>query len=144
MSFRLPAIFFTLLSAMALAQLVQAEEPPSPEIHLELNTVQDTGTACRLTFVANNSIGEDIDKAVFETVIFDASGSVMLLSLFDFRDLPAGTPRVRQFDVPGTTCDAIGKVLINGANTCSAGGSDSDACGSLLNVESRIELELLG
>ncbi|MEY8838291.1 hypothetical protein AB9K41_04520 [Cribrihabitans sp. XS_ASV171] len=144
MSFRLPIILLVLISAMTFPRLVQAQELPSPEIHLELNTVQDTGTACRLTFVAHNRIGEEIEKAVFETVIFDTSGSVMLLSLFDFRDLPTGTPRVRQFDVPGTTCDALGKVLINGANTCSVGGAESDACGSSLNVESRIDVELLG
>lgn len=121
-----------------------AEETTSSRIHLELNTIQDTGSACRLTFVAQNQIGQDIDQAVFETVIFDGDGSVTLLSLFDFKDLPAGTPRVRQFDVPGTRCDALGRVLINGANTCTADGTEIDACRSALSVSSRIDLELLG
>lgn len=130
--------------AFALPTLSKAEDTGSSVLHLELNTVQDAGTACRLTFVAQNQIGQDIDRAVFETVIFDSSGSVLLLSLFDFRDLPLGTPRVRQFDVPGTTCSTLGRVLINGANKCTVGESESGACASSLSVTSRIDLELLG
>ncbi len=114
------------------------------QIQLELNTVQDTAGACRLTFVAQNQTGQDIDRAVFETVMFDQSGSVLGLSLFDFRALPDGTPRVRQFDVPGTTCDALGRVLINGANSCLVAGAESDLCTSGLTVSSRVYLELLG
>lgn len=121
-----------------------AEEHQSDGIHLELNTLQDTGSACRLTFVARNGSGKDVEQAVFETVIFGSSGNVMLLSLFDFRDLPTERIRVRQFDVPGTSCDALGRVLINGASTCSVGGADSDLCRSSLSVSSRIDVELLG
>ncbi len=133
-----------LLSTILGPAVATAEAPTSSGIHLELNTVRDTGGACRLTFVAQNQTSQDIDQAVFETVIFDSSGGVLLLSLFDFRDLPLGTPRVRQFDVPGTACSGLGRVLINGANTCSVGGAESDACRSSLSVSSRIDLELLG
>jgi len=133
-----------LLFSAAFPGWAVADEAGASGIHLELNTVQDTGSACRLTFVAQNQIGQDIEQAVFETVIFDSGGGVLLLSLFDFRDLPSGTPRVRQFDVPGRGCDALGRVLINGANTCTAGGGEIDACSSALSVSSRIDLELLG
>ena len=133
-----------LLSTPLVPAIATAEEHARSGIHLELNTVRDTGGACRLTFVAQNQTGQNIDQAVFETVIFDSSGSVLLLSLFDFRDLPQDTPRVRQFDVPGTACNGLGRVLINGANACSVDGAESDACRSSLSVSSRIDLELLG
>ena len=144
MSFRLSAIYTLLIAAVLSPVHAWAEDDTNNGVHLELNSVQDTGNACRLTFVAENKLEQEIEKAVFETVIFDQSGGVVLLSLFDFRELPLNKPRVRQFDVPGQTCSAISRVLINGANTCSVGGSESDACGAALNVSSRMDVELLG
>jgi len=144
MSFLQRAACILSLGAILLPGVAQADETPAQELTLELNTLQDTGSACRLTFVAENKIGQDIEQAVFETVIFDATGSVMLLSLFDFRELPQETLRVRQFDVPGTSCNALGQVLINGTNRCDIDGSESDACRSHLTVRSKISVELLG
>lgn len=138
------AVCAILACAVSVAHIAHAEETTASDLQLELNTVEDINGACRLTFVAHNQTGRDIEQAVFETVIFDASGSVMILSLFDFRDLPDGKPRVRQFDVPGTSCAALGQALVNGANTCLVSGEESDMCGSALSVHSRIEMELRG
>lgn len=132
-----------LVAAPGVSQAQSGEITP-PSLTLELNAVQDVEGACRVTFVANNSTGSAIDKAVFETVIFDTSGAVVRLSLFDFRELPKGRPRVRQFDVPGMTCDTIGQTLINGTNTCIANGVESDICRDGLNLLSRITIKLLG
>lgn len=133
-----------LAGTMFLSVLARAEEPQASSIYLELNTVRDTGSACRLTFVANNRTDADIEQAVFETVIFDTAGSVISLSLFDFRELPSDRPRVRQFDVPGITCDTLGQALINGANTCNVSGAESTVCNGPLSLSSRIAVELLG
>lgn len=122
----------------------QSSEAPEAKLHLELNTVQDVNGACRLTFMARNETGSAIDQAVFETVIFDSSGGVVSLALFDFRELPADRPRVRQFDLPGMSCDTVGQALINGANTCVVNGADSELCDAALSLGSRLEVELLG
>ena len=124
--------------------LAQSDEQSQMNIHLELNTLNDTDAACRLTFVATNGTNAMIDKAVFETVIFDSAGSVVTLSLFDFHELPSGRPRVRQFDVSGIACSSVGRVLINGANTCTADGEQSTLCESGLSLSSRVAAELLG
>lgn len=123
---------------------VAAEDDGSPRLFLELNTLQDVGGACRLTFVATNKTGQSVDQAIFETVVFDTSGGVVTLSLFDFRDLPAERPRVRQFDLPGVACDSVGQALINGANTCLVDGADSPVCHDALSLRSRLPVELLG
>lgn len=140
-----------LLRRIGMALLVAAigapafsQDTAAKHLSLELNSVQDVQGACRFTFVANNPTGEAIEKAVFETVIFDTDGAVVRLSLFDFRDLPADRPRVRQFDVPATTCDRIGQTLINGTNTCTVNGAQSDVCSDGLSLSSRITIELLG
>ena len=124
--------------------LAQSAETADPSLSLELNAVQDAGEACRLTFLVNNETGLEIDKAVFETVIFDTTGGVVSLSLFNFRDLPAARPRVRQFEVPDVACDTVGKVLINGANSCVVDGAESEICNKALSLSSRLAVELLG
>lgn len=137
------ALIFALLFAPSLVH-AQSVDAVVPGVSLELNAVQDVENACRFTFVAGNNTGHSIDKAVFETVIFDAEGAVVRLSLFDFRALPEGRPRVRQFDVPGMTCDSIGQTLINGASSCIVNGAENDACSDGLTLTSRITMKLLG
>lgn len=144
MSFR--CFTAALLLAVAVPVVVQAqstEEAPS-RLFLELNAVQEVDGACRMTFLAQNETGVAIEKAVFETVIFDASGQVVSLSLFDFRDLPENRPRVRQFDLPGMACDTVGQALINGANSCVVDGVESGVCHEALSLGSRLAVELLG
>lgn len=130
--------------AVPVVALAQSSEDATARLSLELNAVRDVSGACRLTFLAQNGTGTTIDQAVFETVIFDTSGGVVSLSLFDFRDLPADRPRVRQFDVPDMTCDSVGQALINGSNSCVAGGAESGICDEALSLSSRISVELLG
>jgi len=130
-----------LVLAGATPALAQPAEAP---LMLELNGARDVNGACRLTFVAQNTTGSDIEKLVFETVVIDTSGSVVRFSLFDFRELPQNRPRVRQFDLTSMSCDSLGQMLINGANTCIVAGADSPLCQRALSLSSRIDVELLG
>ncbi len=143
MTFRRLVLAATIVSFPMIAQ-AQSEGAAQSGLLMELNTVQDVEGACRLTFLVDNKTGEAIDSVSFETVIFDASGSVVRLSLFNFRDLPVDRPRVRQFDLPGLTCDGLGQALINGANTCVVAGTDSQLCDDALKLNSRTDVELLG
>ena len=144
MLFRYTAVCVLFAGLMPCVSSAQSDEPQASEIHLELNALNETEAACRLTFVATNSTDQDIERAVFETVIFDSTGSVVTLSLFDFQSLPQARPRVRQFDVRDLSCASIGRVLINGASTCTAGDADSTLCEKSLTLSSRVAAELLG
>ncbi len=144
MSFRHLAFAALLVGAAPAVLLAQSAENVPSSLFLELNAIQDVGGACRLTFLAQNGTGVAIDQAVFETVIFDTSGGVVSLSLFDFRDLPADRPRVRQFELPEMACDAVGQALINGASSCIVNGTESRVCDEALSLGSRIAVELLG
>ncbi|WP_299747888.1 hypothetical protein [uncultured Tateyamaria sp.] len=114
------------------------------KVAVELNTVSDGEGACTLTFMVTNGHPVDIDKLVYETVLFDAAGSVDRLTLFDFGALPVGRPRVRQFAVPELTCDGLGRVLFNGLHTCAAEGLAQSDCADGLLPSSRVEIEVLG
>lgn len=144
MSFPRLALGLLLAGAIPASALAQTVESTPAKLFLELNAIQDVGGTCRLTFLARNETGENIEKAVFETVIFDTSGGVASLSLFNFRDLPADRPRVRQFELPERTCNSVGQALINGASSCVVGGAESEVCESALSLSSRVDVELLG
>lgn len=131
------------LAAPTQAEPTQAETPANPApIRIELNQISPLDAGCRLSFMAQNKTGADIAKLVLETVLFDTSGAVMTLSLFDFQTLPDGKPRVRQFDLAGTDCTQLGQVLINGVATCK--GSTPADCQNALSLSSRTPNELLG
>lgn len=144
MSYQRLAFAVLLAGAMPTLAVAQSANDAPSRLSLELNAVQDVGGACRLTFMARNTTGVTIEQAVFETVIFDKSGGVVSLSLFDFRDLPADRPRVRQFELAGMACDTVGQALINGANSCVVDGIESKICDASLSLSSRITVELLG
>ena len=93
--------------------------------------------------MVTNGHDGDVEKAVYETVLFDAAGQVSRLTLLDFQDLPAGRLRVRQFQFP-QACSDISRVLINGAETCGAPGLADGVCTRGLTLVSRTGMELLG
>ncbi len=113
-----------------------------PSIKVELNSTLQLDAACQLTFMLKNDLAADVEALVFETVLLTTAGAVDRLTLFDMRDLPSGTPRVRQFNVPSLACDALGQVLINGVAECSVG--ESASCADALTYSSRIDVEILG
>lgn len=134
---------FPALAALAfVATPVLAQDPAEPGLSIELNTAQTTDATCTLTFVVINGHSTAIDKLIYETVLFDSTGQVNRLTLFDFAKLPPALPRVRQFALAGTPCDMLGRVLFNGVNTCSA--ADEAACHSPLTATSRTDIEVLG
>ncbi len=135
-------------TAIILALLVTSAAVPAAAedsaVRVELNTAETTDTSCRLSFLVENTHANDIAQVVYETVLFDADGTVNQLTLFDFGTLPANRPRVRQFEVPDLACDGLSRILINGASTCEAGALGADICSATLDLNSRTAIALLG
>lgn len=133
------------LAGIGNASLAQeASDTAHAGLKIELNAAADMDGACRLSFLVENRLGAALSEAVFETVLFDATGAVDRLTLFDMRDLPAGRPRVRQFQIDDVSCARIGRILINGAQTCKGEGVEEGACMDDLDLTSRTDIELLG
>ena len=124
------------LAALSLSfgQGAAAETPAAvaataaPSLKVELNAADTTEANCKLTFLITNDLSAPLDKAVYETVLFDREGTVNRLTLFDFGQLPVGRPRVRQFVVPQTTCENLGRILFNGAQSCDGAGIEAGTC----------------
>lgn len=109
---------------------------PDPQVLLDLNALQPSNGGCRLTFVVTNGLATPLAKAAFEMALFNKSGVVDRLTVLDFKDLPAGKTKVSRFDLAGTECADISRILVNDATECSGDGTDPGACLSSLRTDS--------
>lgn len=104
------------------------EAAPAASLLLELNGAEASPAGCRLTFVIRNDLGAALERAAFEIVLFDDAGLVERLAVLDFKELPEGKTKVRQFDIPGADCARVGRVLVNDAVACEGDGVQAGAC----------------
>lgn len=126
------------------AETVPTAEVQASTLSIELNDAVGADGGCRLTFLVENTLGADLTALSLETAVLTTEGQVHQVTLFDFGDLPAGRPRVRQFDLPDLSCEAIGQVLINDVAACEGAGVDPGACQSGLDLSSRTDIDLIG
>ena len=137
-----------LLSAMFCAATttgaVAQEAAAAKGLDVELNALASSQKGCLFTFVAANGFAQNISKVSFEFVIFNDKGTVERLALLDFRDLPAGKSKVRQFDVPGIKCEAVKNLLINDAPVCEGEGIEKASCMGSIVTRSKTTAGLEG
>lgn len=140
----LPIVSIALAALIAATNANAQEAVPAGGLTIELNEVAPSQKGCKLTFVAGNAFAQSLSKVSFEFVIFDQKGLVERMAVLDFRDLPAGKTKVRQFDLPGTSCDAVKSLLINDAPACVGDGVQPGACMSGIKTGSKSAVELKG
>ena len=117
-----------LIAATFVAAVAGPAEAASQGLSLELNGAQPSDKGCRLTFVVANNLGADLSKAAFEIALFNDAGVVDRLTVLDFKDLPAGKTKVTRFDLAGTDCTKLSRVLINSATECVGAGVEPATC----------------
>lgn len=127
----------TLAMSLAMVPAWAQQSAPVPALSLELNGAQPSDKGCRLTFVVNNSLGADLSKAAFEIALFNEAGVVDRLTVLDFKELPAGKTKVARFDLAGTECSKVSRVLINSATECTGTGVEPTACMRRLKTDTR-------
>lgn len=138
------AVLRSLAACAAMAMLVAAAPPAAAQgqgagatLGLELNGAQPSDKGCRLTFVVINDLGADLSKTAFEIALFNEAGVVDRLTVLDFKELPAGKTKVTRFDLAGTDCAKVSRVLVNAATECAGAGIEPRACMSGLNISTR-------
>jgi len=141
---RPPAHWALALGLTVVATAVCAQDSSQPSLSIDLNALEQVEQACRLSFVATNKTGKAIDEMTLETVLFNAAGTVDRFALFDFKALPEGKTRVRQFDLPETQCGSVGRILINGAASCKGPSLAGSECIDQLDLKSSSKTEIVG
>jgi hypothetical protein len=126
---------------VAAASPVSAQDATAPALGpaliLELNGAQASDKGCRLTFVVTNNLGAELGKAAFEIALFNEAGVVDRLTVLDFNELPAGKTKVARFDLAGTDCAKVSRVLVNHVTECTGSDIDPKACIRQLKPETK-------
>ncbi|WP_309085872.1 hypothetical protein [Chelativorans sp.] len=138
MSMRLTACLVAALFA-DVPHLGAQESGSPPSLSLELNGAEPSQRGCRLTFVAANRLGQNIGRAAYEVALFGKDGVVKRLTVLDFKELPDGETKVRQFDLPQLDCADLGRVLINASTACE--GPEAAVCMRQLTTAARGAVE---
>lgn len=139
MSFRLLALAISAsLSALPLA----AQQ--AGQFSLELNAAAETDTgSCRLTYVAANQSDTALGRTAYEVAVFDAQGVVQRLLVLEFGALVAGKTKILQFDLAGSPCASISRIVVNDVAACTLAEGDlpSDICLNGLAASSRTAIQ---
>lgn len=116
------------LVAALLAGATPSFAQDAGNLTVELNTVAQTESACRLTYVATNMTNEDLKNASYEVAVFNERGAVSKMLILEFGAIKNGSTRVVQFDIDGQQCDDISRILVNNQVDCATDGGSSNAC----------------
>lgn len=111
-------------------------------LEVELNALAPSQKGCMMTFVALNKLAAPVNKISFELAFFNDKNAVDKITVLDFRDLPEGKKRVRQFDMPNMKCEAVTRIIINDTPVCD--GPAAGACMKGLVTRSQISVPFEG
>jgi hypothetical protein len=135
--------FAALGAGQASAQdVAAATTAASQKLNVELNSLTPSQKGCMMTFVAENDLSTDISKISFELAFFNEKNTVDRVTVLDFRYLPEGKKRVRQFDMPGVKCESVSRIIINDTPVCD--GPAAGECKKALQTKSQISVPFEG
>lgn len=89
-----------------------------PALALELNKLEAVPGACRAYFVVTNRLSEPVSELRLDTFVFDPAGAIGQRVGLTFPDLRPGRTKVVPFDLAGSGCGAIGRLLVNDVLAC--------------------------
>lgn len=133
-----------LLSLTLVAAAPAIAQTAAAQFTLELNAAAETETgSCRLTYVASNQTDTALDRTAYEVAVFDADGVVTRLLVLEFGALVEGKTKILQFDLSGTSCGSISRIVVNDVAGCTVTGSgeESPVCMSNLAASSRTAIQ---
>ena len=112
------------------------------KLNVELNALAPSQKGCMMTFVAENDTAAPINKISFELAFFNDKNAVDRVTVLDFRDLPLGKKRVRQFDMSGVKCETVSRIIINDTPVCD--GPAAGECKAALTTRSQTSVPFEG
>ena len=120
----------------------EAAEAPTT-ISVELNRLEDQGGNCRAFIVVRNPGSTDYSGFALDLVIFDRGGTIMRRLAIDVAPVRPAKTSVKVFDIPETTCSAIGSILVNDVIHCRDASGDVAGCVDRLSTSSKLAVSLM-
>jgi len=124
----------------------QAQTPASDGergITVELNKLEPVKSACRAWLVVRNQTEAALASLRLDLVMFGADGVIARRLAVETAPLAAGKTAVRLFDVEGTACDGIARILLNDVLSCRDEAGDRDGCLADMAISSRAQAEFV-
>jgi hypothetical protein len=141
---RIPATFAAVLAIAGLGGVAAQAQDDAAQFTLELNAATETEAgSCRLTYVASNQSDVALDRTAYEVAIFDAQGIVTRLLVLEFGALIEGKTKILQFDLAGSACGSISRIVVNDVAACTVAGTsdETDVCMAGLAASSRTAIQ---
>ncbi|WP_244598678.1 hypothetical protein [Rhizobium tubonense] len=128
-------------SAVAQQPAPASSSDGGAKLNVALNALAPSAKGCMMTFVAENDLATPISKISFELAFFNDKNAVDRVTVLDFRDLPVGKKRVRQFDMPNVKCESVSRVIINDTPVCDGPAAGECKAGLATRSETSVPFE---
>ena len=112
-------------------------------ISVELNKLEPVKSACRAYLVVKNDTADALSSLRLDLVMFGSDGVIAKRLAVEAAPLPAGKTAVRLFDMDGTPCDGISRVLLNDVLSCRSEAGDRADCLAAIETSSRTAAEFI-
>lgn len=114
--------------AVAVLASLDMAAAAEPALSVELNKLERQGDSCRTYLVLTNGTDSAFDALKLDLVVFDAEGVVAGRLAVDGAPLPARKTSLEVFDIGGTSCQNIGRLLLNDVLDCRDGSGERTDC----------------
>ena len=112
-------------------------------LSVELNKLEPLKNACRAWLVVQNRSDTAFTSLRLDLVMFGADGVIGRRLAVETAPLASGKTAVRLFDMEGTACDGISRVLLNDVLACRDESGEHEGCLAAIEMSSRTEAEFI-
>lgn len=137
--------FVTASAALFIA--LTATLPPavaqSGELHVELNRLEERADGCRVHLVLENSSARAYTSYQLDLVVFSSDGVISRRLALETAPLRANKTMVKEFELAGLSCNAVGRILLNDIPACASDVGEMDDCVTTTRVSSRASAALV-
>lgn len=123
------------------AQEATARDEPG-RLGVELNRLEQLDGSCRVYLVFQNGLGTPLEALQLELVLFDSEGFIQRRLTLDAAPIAADKTSVKLFDLADTQCDEMGRILVNDLLEIAGAEGELPNEVSLLDLSSKLEVEL--
>lgn len=112
-----PVMIFGCLIGLGMSGICHGQNPSA--LRLELNKLETLEDACRAYLVFENNTQITYQSLKLDLVLFDGDGIINRRLAVEGGNLPVGKTSVKLFDIRGTECNSVSRVLLNDVLDCS-------------------------
>lgn len=107
----------------------------SPQLTLDLNKLEQKGSACRLHMLFHNITQLHYERFELDLVFFDKKNIILRQINIDAAPLRSNKQVLKPFDIPDLMCNEVGHLLLNDVVSCKVAVGEVEDC--LANVRTQ-------